>query len=359
MLRTIIRWGLALPFLVACTEWTPRVSKGLFTEPYPGLPVQVDTLFVADEASDHYCNGAVPVYWKGKLFCMWQSSAIDEDSPDTHVVYAEPGGPVRPLPRIEGVACSSGGWIAREDSLIALVNSWTDPPSVCYSASADGQEWSPLRPVLQADGTPLHAIMEQDPCFLPGGRLLGAAHFPPGLQVCPVYTDDPSGVKDWKRAVFTCENLGDQSRALEPSLYIRADGAVVLLLRDQSSTYRKLVSVSKDKGEHWGPLAVTDLPDSRSKQCAGNLPDGRIYTVGNLFPRKDRSALHIALSPDGFLFNELYELLHARDLPPRRYEGRAKTLGYSYPKACMAGDTLVIGCSLNKEAILLLRCPLP
>ena len=41
------------------------------------------TVFSATEDTDHYANGVVMTAFKGKLFCMWQSSPKDEDSDDT------------------------------------------------------------------------------------------------------------------------------------------------------------------------------------------------------------------------------------------------------------------------------------
>jgi hypothetical protein len=41
----------------------------------------------------------------------------------------------------------------------------------------------------------------------------------------------------------------------------------------------------------------------------------------------------------------------AADLPPRRYDGRYKTVGYSYPKAMVNGGNIYVGYSTNKEKV--------
>ena len=46
------------------------------------------TVFSATNGTDHYANGVVMTAFKGKLYCMWQSSPKDEDSDDTWVAYS-------------------------------------------------------------------------------------------------------------------------------------------------------------------------------------------------------------------------------------------------------------------------------
>jgi hypothetical protein len=49
----------------------------------------------------------------------------------------------------------------------------------------------------------------------------------------------------------------------------------------------------------------------------------------------------------------------ADDLPPRRYEGKAKTLGYNYPKAFTYNGYLYVSYSVNKELVQYTRISLP
>ena len=204
-----------------------------------------------------------------------------------------------------------------------------------------------------ADGTPVDGIFEQDPLLLPEGRTVGAVHFRPGNRLNPVYTDDPSAVRGWKKAEFP---EGD-GKPIEPSQYLAPDGRLVLLMRDQNSSFVKLVSYSNDEGASWSAPVKTNIPDSRSKQCAGTLPDGRSFWVVNPTGNKSRRTLALALSQDGYLFNQAYTLLSSQDLPAQRTKGRYKTLGYNYPKAFVQGDNLWIGLSFNKEDVVLVRIP--
>jgi hypothetical protein len=58
-------------------------------------------------------------------------------------------------------------------------------------------------------------------------------------------------------------------------------------------------------------------------------------------------------SNDGIKFDKAILLRSGStsDLPPRRYDGKYKTLGYSYPKAIVYHQNLYIGYSTNKEDV--------
>ena len=202
-----------------------------------------------------------------------------------------------------------------------------------------------------ADGTPVGGIFEQDPLRLPDGRTVGAVHFRPGTTLCPVYTDDPSCVSGWKKASFP----EGEGTPLEPSQYLARDGRLVMLFRDQQSSFRKLYAVSDDRGSSWSAPRLSNIPDSRSKQCAGTLADGQAFWVGNPTGTKSRRALVLALSEDGYLFDRACLLAGPGDLPPRRKEGRYKTPGYNYPKALIEGDTLWVALTVNKEDVRVVR----
>ena len=131
-----------------------------------------------------------------------------------------------------------------------------------------------------------------------------------------------------------------------------------MFFRDQASSFLKLASVSDDRGESWSPPALTNIPDSRSKQCAGSLPDGRVFWVGNPTGNKSRRILALAISENGYRFDKAFLLAGPEELPTRRREGRYKTLGYNYPKAVVIGDELWIPLSQNKEDAIAFRIPL-
>ena len=114
-----------------------------------------------------------------------------------------------------------------------------------------------------------------------------------------------------------------------------------------------MASVSSDDGETWSETQLTNIPDARTKQCAGNLPNGSSYMVCCPVNGRQRWPLVLLLSRDGIKFDHAILLRSGKadDLPPRRYEGRYKTLGLSYPKAIVYNHHLYICYSTNKEDV--------
>ena len=353
-------------------DLTPRLKEGIIDTTQhetlglkPTDGIRTTTIFKAGKDTDHYANGVVMTAFKGVLYCMWQSSPKDEDSDDTWVAYSRSTDDGETWSRPEPLAmptadyyCTSGGWLVQGNTLTAYIDTWEkgkEPRGgrTCYMTSTDGKTWSTLQPVRMSDGSEMDGVLEQDPYRLPDGRLIGAVHFQPGLHVCPVFTDDPSGRSGWQRGAFEGEDRGKQSRELEPSQYLQPDGTIVMLFRDQSSSFRKLASVSTDKGESWSKPTETNIPDARTKQCAGNLPDGTAFMVCCPSSGKWRWPLVLLLSHDGKVFDKAILLRSglSDDLPPRRYDGRYKTLGYSYPKAFVHENKLYVGYSVNKEHV--------
>ena len=367
---------LAIPLLLltslSCSRVAelPTAREGLFNLGDTltlGLPrlAEAERICVYRSDGEGYVNNVLLSKFRGVYYCMWQSSPRDEDSPDTHVMFAtSPNGRTWTEPCLlaaptDSCFVSPGGWLQRGDSLAAVLN-YVDAADRSRGGTAwarvtgDGSTWTAPRPLLMAEGTPMDGILEQDPLLLPGGRTIGAAHFRPGLQVRPIYTDDPSGLKGWRAAQFPA---GD-GNPLEPSQFSRTDGTLVMIFRDQASSFVKLASISTDKGESWSRTALTGIPDSRSKQCAGNVPDGRSFMVWNPTGSKSRRVLVLALSDDGVCFDSAWLIAGPSDLQPRRHEGRYKTLGYNYPKAFVEDDALWIALSENKEDAVLFRVPL-
>ena len=346
----------------------PGVPEGLFDKTDTvtlGLARLPASERIVVHESPGYVNNVLLTAFGGKYYCLWQSSAKDEDTPDTRVVYATSSdgkawsAPIDLALPTDSTFVTPGGWIQRGKTLSAVLNYICAPDrskggTAWYTSTQDGVAWTTPQPLRMADGRPMPGILEQDPLQLSDGRTVGAAHFRPGLRVKPVYTDDPAALTGWMEAAFPA----GEGSPLEPSQYVAIDGKLVMFFRDQASSFVKLASVSEDQGASWTAPMKTNIPDSRSKQCAGTLPDGRVFWVGNPTGNKSRRALALALSTDGYNFDKAFLLAGPTDLPPRRNEGRYKTLGYNYPKAVILGDNLWISLSINKEDAVLYRVPL-
>jgi len=328
------------------------------------------TVFRATEGTDHYCNGAALVAFRGRLHAQWQSSARDEDSPDTWVASSSSAdGESWSAPRVlapagEGGAMrSSGGWWTDGSTLVAFVNVW--PTGFASGAgghtefctSTDGEHWSALQPVRGCDGQPVRGVIEQD-IHAYDGRLHVAFHLQPGLIATPHFTDDPLGVGGWAAGAMPHHVFKPPtSRELEPSLFARAGGELVMVFRDQASTYRQLAAVSLDRGATWSLPAPTAMPDARAKQSAGNLPDGTVFLVNCPSGTKERAPLAATLSRDGRRFDRSFLLRSAAELPALCYEGKFKRRGYHYPKSLVTGGFLYVIYATNKESIEVTRVP--
>lgn len=351
------------------------VAPGLFIPGAPDLGLRPAagtrsaTVFRATPEQGMFNNGAVPVVFKGRLYVQWQNSARDEDSPDTRVLYSHSDDGERWSPPAvlmaagEGGAMhSSGGWWTDGETLVAYINVWPggfqsgDGGWTGYRLSRDGLDWSPLRPVTDADGAPVDGVIEQDPHRLADGRILTAFHRRPGIVAAPFFTDDPLGVSGWRRgSMRNLPHEGHASRELEPSLFLRRDRdgreCAVMVFRDQGDSYRQLASESCDRGGSWTVPALTAMPDSRAKQSAGNLPDGSAFLVNAPSGQRERMPLAVTLSADGSCFDRAFLLRGRGDLPPLRAEGRYKRPGYHYPKSVLWNGRLLVAYAANKEDV--------
>ncbi len=366
-----------IPFSIIPGLFDSSQKETMGLEYAPGI--KTIKIFSAENDTNHYNNGVIMTYFKGNLYCMWQTSPKDEDSFDTMVVYSisDDMGETWSTPKnlstnIEGYFCTSGGWLTTEDSIIAFINVFNSENfkkfggMTQFRESNDGINWFEQTNLIMYDNTPLNGIFEQDPHKLPDGRIINAAHFQPGLKLCPIYTDDPTGRTGWKKGNFEYTDNGDQSVELEPSFFLQKDGRLVMVIRDQKSRYFSLAATSDDRGETWSKSKITNMPDSRAKQCAGNLPDGTAFLVNNpgRVTNDDnktwRVPLAITLSKDGFIFTKSYLLRSGKDddYPVQKYTGNANTLGYSYPKAFIYKEYLYVSYSTNKDDAEYSRIPI-
>lgn len=380
-MSVLIRFVAVVTALVLGAAAPVVPSDGLFDavkpdqglRPAPGT--QTITVFRPHAGDDAYANGVVLFPFKGRLYAQWQSSQKDEDSPDTHVVFASsPDGVHWTKPRnLIGPAAkfgmhSSGGWWSDGNTLTAFINRWPEgfrkadgshPGGQAYYAeSRDGVRWSGLRPVRGADGRPVDGIIEQDPHRIASGRIVTAFHLRPGMIATPFYTDDPAARGGWHRGVMTnMPHDGDVSRELEPSLFQRPDGTLVMIFRDEGSSFRLLASESADEGAHWSTPVVTEFSDARAKLSAGTLPDGTAFIVNAPGGTKLRAPLAVSLSVDGRNFTRSYVLRGTDAVKPPRQPGQYKRPGFHYPKSVVWNGYLYVGYSDAKEDVLITRVP--
>jgi hypothetical protein len=341
----------------------------------PMRGAETSTVFEPGEGTDKFSNGVVLMPFKGRLYAQWQNSPQDEDTADTWVAYAASVDGVKwSAPRVlvaagqGGRMHSSGGWWTDGKTLVTYINVWPtgfqsgDGGHTEYMTSRDGEKWAGPWRVRGKDGEPVEGIIEQDPHRMADGTLIAAFHLRPGLFVAPFYTRDRLGVRGWQKAAMPLmANDGKTSRELEPSMFLQQFGqqqCAIMVFRDQAESFHQLAATSCDGGKSWSEPQLTDMPDSRAKQSAGNLPDGTAYLVNAPGLSRVRIPLAITLSRDGKTFDRSFRLRGAADLQPLRYAGRYKRPGYHYPKSVVWKDWLYVGYATNKEDVQVTRVPL-
>ncbi|MEN0036991.1 MAG: sialidase family protein [Cellvibrio sp.] len=320
-------------------------------------------VFKAEAGTAQYNHGAVLFPFKNELFIQWQSSQKDEDAPETKILYSRSiDGNTWSEPQTLVVArkdalVTNGGWWSYGNTLIAFINVWPtnmQPKGgyVEYITSEDGIHWSQPAHLLDHQSKPVDGVIEQDLKTLPNGRILTAIHHQPGLIAKPFYTDDKTGLRGWTQGIM--ENLPHQpgiSRELEPSWFLTKKSQPVMVFRDQGSSFTVLAARSNDNGKTWSTPTATNMPDSRAKQSAGNLPNGNAFLINNPSGNKNRAPLTITLSKDGELFDRAFLLRAESELPPMLYQGKYKRTGYSYPKSIVWNDRVWTSYAVNKEDI--------
>lgn len=342
-----------------------------------GLPfadgLETVTIFSPNEEENRYNHGVVLFPFKERLYAQWQSSSKDEDGADTQVFYSRSHDgkvwekPIALTNKGHNSITTSGGWWSNGKTLVAYICVWPEKNNGSkqgfteFMTSKNGTDWTAPKSVKNNLSEPVLGIIEQDVHKLPNGPIITAFHMQPGLTATPYYTNDPLGISGWKAGKMKNmpTNNEGMSREIEPSWFYREDGSVVMIFRDQKSTYKKLAAISHDKGMTWSTPVIVDTPDSRAKQSAGNLPDGTAFMVNNPSGDKDRFPLVITLSSDGFFFNKAFLIRSGgKDLQPMRFEGKYKRAGYSYPKSVIWNQHLYVSYATNKEDIQLTRIPL-
>jgi len=342
-----------------------------------GLPfadgLETVTIFSPNEEENRYNHGVVLFPFKERLYAQWQSSSKDEDGADTQVFYSRSHDgkvwekPIALTNKGHNSITTSGGWWSNGKTLVAYICVWPEKNNGSkqgfteFMTSKNGTDWTAPKTVKNNLSEPVLGIIEQDVHKLPNGPIITAFHMQPGLTATPYYTNDPLGISGWKAGKMKNmpTNNEGMSREIEPSWFYREDGSVVMIFRDQKSTYKKLAAISHDKGMTWSTPVIVDTPDSRAKQSAGNLPDGTAFMVNNPSGDKDRFPLVITLSADGFFFNKAFLIRSGgKDLQPMRFEGKYKRAGYSYPKSVIWNQHLYVSYATNKEDIQLTRIPL-
>jgi hypothetical protein len=278
----------------------------------------------------------------GSLYAYY---AVNEYPPEGLVEGADP--PQRP-------SIGKGQW--PEDEFWSF-----DEHTEIVKSDDGGGTWS--EPLSTIDG--LYPNLRPEP--IAGGRLV----FPGNLTYW--YTDDPVGVFGWTRATLPgvsddyrdapgrfqkeCRRLGFDHLYCEGSFYQTDDGIIHMMLRTDDDAGLLAVSESADRGVTWSLPKLTSFTDSRCRFHFGRLPDGRFCAVSCPKPHSRRTPLVFATSGDGVSFDRHYVIGDEPSTGPRM-SGHHKGGRYGYPAYHVAGETVFVIYSIEKEDIAVCRFPL-
>lgn len=328
------------------------------------------SVFNAQENLAQYNHGAVLFAFKQKLYAQWQSSVKDEDAADTRVLYSvSHDGRQWSAPKVLATSTAdalvtNGGWWSDGNTLVSYLNVWPHDRKpkggyVEYKTSQDGVHWSTAKRLRLKNNDVVEGVIEQDLKLAADNTIITALHTHPGLIVKPFYTRDPLGISDW--VIADMPNLPfakNTSRAIEPSWFKALGDKLVMVFRDQASSFKVLASQSLDMGKTWSLPMLTNMPDARAKLSAGNLPNGWAYIVNCPSGNKQRMPLVLSLSRDGEVFDQAYLLRSRDEVGTLKFQGKYKRLGFSYPKSIVWRGSLWVSYGFNKENIVITKVPI-
>ncbi len=251
-----------------------------------------------------------------------------------------------------------GIWLARK-----VEGKWTVPVEVANGLQPDGKQLPCWNPVLfkpkngaltlyyKVGASPREWWGEVRTSADAGRTWSSAKRLPPGILgpiknkpvqlangtiVSPSSTESADTPPKWRVHFEISGNLtgawhatappdAADVNAIQPTIFVRADGTLQALLRTQS--LKIFETLSTDGGANWSALAPTELPNPNAGIDGTMLRDGRELLVFNR-SETERTPLTVAVSADGKTWQDLLVL----EKDPGEY---------SYPAVIQTHDGLV------------------
>jgi hypothetical protein len=277
--------------------------------------------------------------WKGKLYGVWDMTHVGEDNPPVRVVYATSDDgfnwtqPKDLYPYVREITSDHN-----LDKIYTLIKPAQGHPPA-YTESKDAGFLQACREVL--NNKPL--LEQADYGILLGGKKMKWHEGKnwPGGKIPSI------GGDLWIFGKSMC-------------FFHRADGVLV------GTCKMGWVTQSRDEGETWSfPTIPRGIKGGGGKTWAQATPDGR-YTMIYIPQGDHRYPMAITTSDDGITFGDM-RVIHG-EVPPQRYEGRAKPLGPQYLRGLSEWgsdglrnekDCIWTIYSVSKEDIWVSRIPVP
>ncbi|MCB8995392.1 MAG: exo-alpha-sialidase [Bacteroidales bacterium] len=329
---------------------------------------------LTDGAYNHY---ACLANFKGKFYAMWGNNTIGEDAPGQRVLFSTSDswgtwsdakelfpapGPLKPRSEV-GIHLKPDRWAIIEDVLYAIVyiHEAGRYPIAC-SVNENGLVGNPFLLDSLSSNSSLPEFMQQ----IDISQLLTPSS--PKLKQWYIDNDQINWWADSESGVI--RNGIDGSQLIESFIYRAKDNTKVIMMRcwgtSSNPVHNNRMYVSfKDENGDWGLLYPTDIPDSPSRSQAITLDDGTVLLIGNQIAPEfdkaiylDRDPMTVAVSKDGFIFDEVYNL---RIKAPNYYRFSGiggRNPGFAYSSSLVFEGWLYTLYSVGKEDMEITRVPL-
>jgi hypothetical protein len=317
--------------------------------------------------------------WKGKIYGVWDMTHVGEDNPPVRLVYATSDdgfnwtGPKDLYPFNKAYNSRFYFFHSSNDRMLVFASGWYETDNVaedrkirlyCREITADhklGKIYTLIKP---AEGHPPAYTESKDAGFLQACRealnnkpLLEQADYGILLGDKRIKWHDP---KNWPGGKIPSigGDLWIFGKAM--NFYHRKDGVLVANCKMGWTT------LSRDDGETWSfPTIPPGIKGGGGKTWAQATPDGRYAMI--YIPQDDhRFPMAVTTSDYGITFDNMRSI-HS-DLPPQRYQGRARPIGPQYLRGVSEwgsdGSRKETDCiwtiySMSKEDIWISRVPVP
>jgi len=390
-----------LLFLLLCSwvrggeapvQWqAPRPEEDKPAEGYRVLRgVKTHLIYHATPESGMFSHHAQIAYYGDHFYVSWSNHPTGEDGPGQRLLcsISADGTSWRKSfecfprfdkpqdPAVFGRVLTAIAWVPLRGALYAVAevddrignDNWgnisTDPRNSTPQHSYLGRYgWGRVARSVGPDGQvgPIFWLVDNPPEPMQGFEAYPGARDPRFQDAAAQIVrelDNPLHMPAWDFRTKTAWTVGaDGHQLCEPSVYRRSDGTLVKLSRDRTGSQRMYVALSSNGGRTWTAAEQTNIPDSPSKATSGVLPDGRVYLVGNQVAKKDgsRDPLLVSISSEGKTFRDVAVIRYGA--PQVRQNGAAKSVGFQYPSAVVARNSLWVVYSVGKEDVEISEVP--
>lgn len=299
----------------------------------------VKSEFIFESAPFPSCHASTIAETKSGLVAAWFGGTA-ERNPDVciYVSRNENGAWATPVAVADGVGFATNRlptwnpvlFQPKNGALLLFYKVGPKPAEwwgMMMTSTDDGRTWS--KPQRLPDG--ILGPIKNKPVQLTNGDILcGSSTEGDGWKVHFERTRDFG--KNWTATPPV--NDGKTIGAIQPSILFLENGTQAAVGRTRNDKIFQITS--RDEGETWGEMSLTDLPNPDSGTDAVTLRDGRQLLVYNHNVRtgsnnKGRSPLNVAISDDGQNWSAAIILEDDPDAPN----------GFAYPAVIQTRDGLV------------------